>query len=120
MSGSGAFYRWEGNDLVLAVRVQPRASRDGIVGPAAGSLKVRITAPPIEGRANAHLVKFLAEVFGIPHSAITLMSGHGGRDKRLRIHSPRTLPPDIRRPSIEGAHALAGAGDVGYSERHRK
>lgn len=89
------WYRWEGPDLILQVRLQPRASRDEIVGPHGDALKIRITAPPVEGRANAHLITFLARAFGVARGDVALLGGDTGRSKRLRIHAPRTLPPDI-------------------------
>lgn len=90
MSG---FYRWEGERLLLSIRVQPRASRDEIVGPHGDeALKVRITAPPVDGKANAHLVRFLAKAFGVPRSRVTLLAGDSGRSKHLSIDSPTTLP----------------------------
>ncbi len=94
MSGAG-FYSWHGDALELKVRVQPRASRDEIVGPLGGDLKVRITAPPVEGRANAHLVRFLAAIFGVPRSRVTLIGGARGRSKQLRIEAPTRLPEMI-------------------------
>ena len=94
MSGDGDWYRWEGDDLVLAVRVQPRAGRDRIDGPHGDRLKVRITAPPVDGKANAHLTRFLAKAFGVAKGAVELEAGETGRDKRLRIHGPGTLPPE--------------------------
>jgi len=89
------FHRWEGDSLLLAIRVQPRASRDEIVGPHGNSLKVRITAPPVDGRANAHLIKYLAKAFGVPRARVTLLAGESGRDKRLRIDAPGRLPACI-------------------------
>ncbi len=89
------FHRWEGDSLFLAIRVQPRASRDEIVGPHGDSLKVRITAPPVDGRANAHLIKYLAKAFGVPRARVTLLAGESGRDKRLRIDAPGRLPACI-------------------------
>ena len=86
------WYQWLDDDLLLAVRVQPRASRDEIVGPLGEQLKVRITAPPVDGKANAHLCKYLAKAFGVARSAVSLESGETGRDKRLRIRSPQKLP----------------------------
>ncbi|MFA7387087.1 MAG: DUF167 family protein [Thiohalobacteraceae bacterium] len=94
------WYRWEGTDLVLALHVQPGARRDEIVGTHGDRLKVRITAPPIEGKANQHLIRFLAEVFGVPASNVELLSGGSGREKRLRVHNPRRLPSQIP-PSAE-------------------
>lgn len=94
MSG---WYQWQGDDLILSIHTQPRASRDELVGPHGDSLKVRITAPPVEGKANAHLMKFLAKVFGVPKSQVSFLSGETGRSKRLRIQSPRQLPPIIEK-----------------------
>jgi len=89
------FYRWEGDALTLNVRVQPRASRDEIVGPLGDSLKVRITTPPVDGKANTHLIKYLAKTFGVPRTRVTLLGGERGRDKRLRIDAPSRLPACI-------------------------
>ena len=90
MSG---WYQWNGELLLLSVRVQPRASQDEIVGPhGTDSLKVRITAPPVDGKANAHLIKFLAKAFGVPKSQVALISGTTGRDKRIAISKPKRLP----------------------------
>jgi uncharacterized protein (TIGR00251 family) len=83
---------WQGEDLILRVRVQPKASRDEICGLQGEALKVRITAPPVDGKANAHLIKYLSKQFGVAKSAITLLNGETGRDKRLRIHAPARLP----------------------------
>lgn len=89
------WFRWDGDDLWLTVHVQPRAKQDAIVGVHGDRLKIRITAPPIEGQANAHLIRFLAQSFGVAASAVELSAGAGGRDKRLRIHKPRRLPDGI-------------------------
>ncbi|MCW8919030.1 MAG: DUF167 family protein [Gammaproteobacteria bacterium] len=86
-------YQWQGGRLILHLRVQPRASRDEIVGPHGGdALKVRITAPPVEGQANAHLIRFLAKAFGVSRSQVRLLGGDTSRGKRLSIDSPRELP----------------------------
>ncbi len=87
----GSWYRWEAGDLILALRVQPNAKRDEIVGPQGDRLRVRISAPPQDGRANAHLVRYLAAVFGVSRGQVTLLSGERGRDKRLRVAAPRRL-----------------------------
>lgn len=95
MSGGGAPARWDGDDLVLRVRVQPRASRDEIVGIEADSLKVRITAPPAGGAANARLLQVLAKAFGVAKGRIVIEAGSAARDKRVRIPSPARVPPGI-------------------------
>lgn len=92
------WYRWDGEDLLLAVHIQPRARHDEIVGAHGDRLKIRITAPPVEGQANTHLIRFLAECFGVPASAVELVTGASGRDKRLRIRRPRRLPAGIAPP----------------------
>ncbi len=91
-------WRWQGSDLILALHVQPRARRDELVGLHGDRLKVRITAPPVEGRANDHLVRFLAGLFGVPRRQVELLGGESGRDKRCRIRAPARVPAPIRRP----------------------
>lgn len=71
--------------MTLRVRVQPRASRDAIAGERQGALVVRLTAPPVEGAANAALVRLLGRVLGIAPSAISVLRGAAGRDKLLRV-----------------------------------
>lgn len=79
--------------MLLSVQVQPRASRDQVVGAHGERLKVCVTAPPADGRANAQLIKLLAREFAVPKSRISLLSGAGSRLKQLAIRSPGTLPP---------------------------
>jgi uncharacterized protein len=87
------WYSWQGDTLLLTLRVQPRASSDEIVGPhGEEALKVRITAPPVDGKANQHLIKFLAKSFGVAKSRVTLLKGDTGRDKRFAIKAPKYLP----------------------------
>lgn len=87
------WYQWQGERLLLTVRIQPKASSDEIVGPqGAEHLKIRITAPPVDGKANRHLIKFLAKAFGVAKSRITLLKGESGREKRLAIDAPTRLP----------------------------
>ena len=83
-----AFFEEEDGYITLSVKVIPRASKDAIQGVMGDALKVRIQAPPVEGKANAHLVKFLSKHWGIPRANIEILSGETGRNKRLRISSP--------------------------------
>ena len=69
----------------MAVRVQPRASRDEIVGEMNGALKIRLQAPAVEDRANEALVEFLARLLKTPKSAVRILSGQRNRSKRLEI-----------------------------------
>jgi hypothetical protein len=97
---SAPWYQWDGEDLLLAVHVQPKASRDRIDGTHGERLKVRITAPPVAGRANEHLLKFLSEEFGVPRRQVVLLAGDSGRAKRIRIERPTRLPAGlIARPA---------------------
>ena len=89
------WYRWQGEALLLTLRVQPRASRDEFVAPHGEGYKVRITAPPVDGKANEHLIGFLAKAFGVSRSQVTLESGESGRNKRFRIQSPTRFPVPI-------------------------
>jgi len=92
-----SWYQWQDDRLLLSIRLQPRASCDEIVGPhGTESLKIRITAPPVDGKANQHLIKYLAKAFGVAKGQVTLLSGTTGRDKRLAIDSPTKIPPAAR------------------------
>ena len=70
---------------VLSLRVQPRASKNGIVRMESGGLKVRLTAPAVENAANEALVRFLSERLKIARSRIEIVSGHTSREKDVRI-----------------------------------
>ena len=88
MSG---WFRWDGPDLLLSLRVLPRAARDELV-PEDARLRVRITAPPVDGAANAHLLRFLAREFGVAASRASLVRGTSGREKQVRIAAPSQVP----------------------------
>ncbi len=72
-------------EAVIAVRIQPRASKNGIAIQADGSLKIRLTAPPVDGAANEALVNYLAEILHVGRSQVEIVSGHTSREKRIRI-----------------------------------
>ncbi|MFU8858671.1 MAG: DUF167 domain-containing protein [Deferrisomatales bacterium] len=79
----------------MEVWVQPRASRDEIAGLQGDAIRVRLTAPPVDGEANEALVRFLARRLGVARRAVTLVRGQSGRRKALRIEG---LPPEeVRR-----------------------
>lgn len=76
----------EGPSFVeLLVLVQPRASRTKVVGEHDGRLKIALSAPPVDGEANAALVEFLSKLLGLKKSAVVLVDGATGRRKRLRL-----------------------------------
>lgn len=96
MTGGEGFFHWDGDTLILDIKVQPRASRDELGDVLDKRLKIRITAPPVDGKANAHLLKYLAGVFKVPRSRIRILSGERGRDKRLSVQAPERLPAVLR------------------------
>ncbi len=71
--------------ITLAVKVVPRAKRDEIVGVEGDALKVRLTAPPVEGKANEALVKFLAKKLDVRRGDIEILHGETGRHKLVRV-----------------------------------
>ena len=81
-----------GECTCFSLHVQPKASKDEWAGLHGERLKLRIKAPPIDGKANQHLLKFMASEFGVKQSACTLLTGDSGRDKRVAIKAPRKFP----------------------------
>ncbi|MBU1237088.1 MAG: YggU family protein [Gammaproteobacteria bacterium] len=77
--------RAAGDDVVLTLHVQPGAKRTEIAGVHGEALKVRLGAPPVDGKANDCLIAYLAERFGMPKSRVVLESGLTSRSKRVRI-----------------------------------
>ncbi|WP_436698440.1 DUF167 domain-containing protein [Nocardioides sp. BYT-33-1] len=76
---------------LLSVRVQPGASRTGVAGPTGvdgAELKVRLASPPVDGRANDELVRWLAKQLGVPRSAVVLVRGQASRSKVVRVVVP--------------------------------
>ncbi len=73
------------SELTLTVRVIPRAAKSEVVGMVEGQLKVKIAAPPVDGAANAELIKMLARYFDVAKRDIDLISGETSRVKRIRI-----------------------------------
>ena len=90
--------RWQGNTLVLELHVQPGAKRDEIVGTHGDRLKIKTSAPPVDGKANRHLIDFLASTFGVPKSHVTLVRGETSRLKTVQIRAPQILPEELQLP----------------------
>jgi uncharacterized protein (TIGR00251 family) len=85
---SEAPIRLEREAVVVRLHVQPGAKRSQWVGRHGDALKLRVAAPPVEGKANEALVRFLAEFCGVPRSAVEILQGETGRAKRVRIATP--------------------------------
>src|SRR5262249_57127453 len=88
--------------LVLPVRAQPGARKNGVLGEQAGALKVAVTAPPEEGRANKALLETLRNVLHLKRSQLELLSGETSRDKRF-------LGPGLLRAELEARLAAPPA-----------
>jgi len=73
------------NSCLLTIKAVPNAPRSEVVGWMGDTLKVRLKAPPVDGKANAELCRFLAETLGLPKSAVALATGGSSREKRVRI-----------------------------------
>ena len=69
----------------FSIRVQPRAKRNAVVGEMGGALKIALTAPPVEGKANDACIKFLAEWLDVSQSSITIAAGETSRNKVIRV-----------------------------------
>src|SRR5689334_19838702 len=71
--------------VTFAVKVHPRARKNGITGVVGDALKLALTAPPVEGKANQAVIEFFADLFQIPRSSVTIASGETSRNKVIRI-----------------------------------
>ncbi|MCK8043582.1 DUF167 family protein YggU [Shewanella sp. 1CM18E] len=85
----------QGN-LLLQLYIQPKASRDQIVGLHGEEIKIAITAPPVDGKANAHLTKYLSKAFKVPKGDIEILKGQMGRHKQVKIVAPKLIPDAIQ------------------------
>jgi uncharacterized protein len=85
--GGGALHA-----LVLTLHVQPGAKHTEVAGVHGDALKIRLAAPPVDGKANAALLAFLAGAFAVPLRAVTLVRGETARRKTVRIAAPRARP----------------------------
>jgi len=92
MSG---WHRREGDDLILSLRIQPRASKDAFGEILDDRRKLRIKAPPVDGKANEHLVRFLAKTFRVNRRDVEIEQGLTGRNKRVRIRGVTRLPEGL-------------------------
>lgn len=82
----------------LRLRIQPRASRTEAVGLHGDSIRIRLSAPPVDGAANAELIRFLAVTLGVPVRSVEITAGHAGRQKTVLVRG------------VDAAAAAAGLG----------
>ncbi len=72
-------------DTIFKVYLQPKSSKNEIIGPFRDGIKIKVTAPPVEGKANEALIRFLAKELGISMSSIEIVKGRRSREKTVRI-----------------------------------
>ena len=87
-----AWRREDGTALVLTLHVQPGAKRTAVDGTHGDALKVRLAAPPVDGKANAELMRFMADAFGVPLRNVGLVRGETSRQKVVRVDAPTRRP----------------------------
>ena len=93
------WYRFDNEDLLLFLRIQPKAAHNTLAEILGDERKLRITAPPVDGKANKHIVALLAKMCKVAKSDVIIESGALGRSKRIRIRSPRYYPEGVEKPS---------------------
>lgn len=92
--------------LILNIHVQPKAAKNQVAGLHGDALKIRLTAPPVEGAANKMCIAFVADLLGVKKSAVSILSGETSRRKRLFIHC--TAEP-ARKRLVHKIRGIAGS-----------
>lgn len=89
------WFRRNGEVVTLTLHIQPGAKRSEIAGLHGEALKIRLAAPPVEGRANEALLKFIAELFGVPVRQVELKQGGQSRHKVVAISGSKIDPESL-------------------------
>lgn len=92
MGSDPAPIRWDGENLILEIRLQPRANDNALLGIENGRVRIRVTAAPVDDAANRRMIAILAKEFGVAKSKVRLLAGFHQRDKRVAIETPRRRP----------------------------
>ena len=90
-----SWYRWEGKTLLLQVRVQARASRPGLGAVRDERLRLRVSSPPVDGRANAEIVALVAGAFGVAKSRVRIRRGIASREQEVEVRAPTRYPAGL-------------------------
>ena len=91
-----SWFRWDNQVLQLQLHIQPGARQNLIVGLHGNRLKVKINAPPVDGKANAALIEFLSQCFGTSKAGVTLVQGAQGRSKIVCIAQVTHIPAELQ------------------------
>ncbi len=89
-------FDWKDGELHLRLKVVPRSSKDSIAGLLGDRLKVTITAPPVDGKANAHLIRWFAKLCGVPKSSVEVIAGETSRNKTIAISHQQSVPSEFQ------------------------
>lgn len=89
------WHRHEGDAITLVLHVQPGARRSEVAGLHGAALKIRLAAPPIEGRANEALLRFIADRFQVPLRNVEIIQGEQSRHKRIVVHGSALDPENL-------------------------
>jgi len=87
-----AHYLWQDDTLIFNVYLQPKASRNVLIGLHDNAVKISLTSPPVDGKANKQLIQFLAKLFHVKKTDITIISGKHSRQKRISVCKPSQFP----------------------------
>ncbi len=90
-----AWYRREGDSITLTLHIQPGAKRSEVAGLHGDALKIRLAAPPIEGRANEALQRFIADSFDVPLRQVELLRGAQSRNKMVKVKESKVEPESL-------------------------
>ena len=90
-----AWHRTEGDAIILTIHAQPGAKRSEVAGLHGDALKIRLAAPPVEGKANEALVRFIAECFAVPQRNVELLRGAQSRHKMVKVSGSRVSPDSL-------------------------
>jgi hypothetical protein len=94
--------RRDGDDWILSCRVQPRSRANAFAEVRGGEVVIRLTAPPVDGKANDALRRFVADAFGVAPGRVLIESGERGRHKRVRISGAPGIPDALERMGLSG------------------
>lgn len=92
-----SWYSIKDGCITLTLHVQPGAKQTAIAGLHGDALKIRLAAPPVEGRANEVLLEFIAELFQVPQRNVSLRQGAQSRHKRVEVHASKVNPETLLR-----------------------
>jgi uncharacterized protein len=113
-------YSVDGDDVVVALHVQPGAGRTEVVGRHGAALKVKVAAPPVDGRANDAVCKLLADLVGVPPSSAELIAGASSRTKRVRLRGVEAATLEAVLEPLLRDGGVIGAGRGGRGGRGRR